>query len=253
MTANPVEKKFGRQTVLYVVISVLLLGAPSLLQLADPGQADAFFYLAEACAFFLGFAHVYLLYRLVPSIPRASFGKGLLFTLLLVVAGILAGAVAYYFLSLDYRFLTYPVAFLLPWFCYQVYVLFRKIPARDYKVWYYPLDEAMPDLDMIDLSQIQVVQFVFPKTPEDATQTNFTSKAPLNMTLGQLFFIFINDYNAKNVQSPIAYLARSGQPYGWFFYRKQTGLAKPFYFDADLSFRDNRIATNEFIYAERVG
>jgi hypothetical protein len=110
----------------------------------------------------------------------------------------------------------------------------------------------MPDLDMIDLSQIEVIQFVFTKNPNDSTQTNFTSKAPLNMTLGQLFFIFINDYNDKNVQHPIGYLKATREPFGWLFYRKKKLFNQKHFFDADLTFRDNGIQPNERIYAIRV-
>ncbi|MDP4213187.1 MAG: TssN family type VI secretion system protein [Bacteroidota bacterium] len=252
MADDRITKKYGKRSFLYALILVILLGLISLLQWSETSQADSYYYFGQALVLCLGAGHVLLMYKFVPPISPDDFRKGLLFTLLLMLAAALAAAVLYYFILLDYRFLTYILPFVIPYLCWQACRFFFQIPSRTYKSWYYPLNEEMPDLDMIDLSQIEVVQFVFFKNPQDTTQTNFTSKAPLNMTLGQLFFIFINDYNDKNVQNPISYLKSSGQPYGWLFYRKKKWLGQQHFFDADLSFRDNSIQPNEFIYAVRV-
>ena len=72
------------------------------------------------------------------------------------------------------------------------------------------------------------------------------------MTLGQLFFIFINDYNEKNSQNTIEYLESKNSPYGWLFFRKKKWFKRKHYFDPALSFRQNAIQPNEFIYAIRV-
>jgi hypothetical protein len=236
----------------YSLILAVLLGFISLLQWTSPNQADSYYYLAQAAALVLGIGHVWLLYYYVPQIRPADFGKGLLLTVILMLGSVVAGAVAYHFLGLDYRFLTYVLPFPLPYLCWQVFRFFVQIPRPVYKAWYYPLEEEMPDLDMMDLSQVEVVQFVFSKDAGDTVQTNFTSKAPLNMTLGQLFFIFINDYNDRNAQHPIGYLDSARQPFGWLFYRKMKWFRMRHFFDADLSFRDNSIQPNEFIFAMRV-
>lgn len=252
MADKGLVKKYGRKPFLYAFISVMFLGLTGLLQWVDPGGADTYFYFAQALVLILGIVHVFLLYRFIPQISRRDFGKGLGITLLIMLAGTIAAAVAYHFLHLDYRFLTYILPFMVPYLCWQVFRVFFQIPSPTFKTWYYPLNEEMPDLDMIDLSQIEVVQFVFSKNPQDATQTNFTAKAPLNMTLGQLFFIFINDYNDKNAQHPIHYLESADQPYGWLFYRKKKWFNQKEFLDSDLSFRNNAIQPNEFIYAVRV-
>ena len=255
MAENRIEKKYGKKPFLYALILVILLGFISLLQWTDTNQSDLYYYYAQALVLALGIGHVLLMYKFVPQITFGDFWKGFLFTVLLMLAGTISAAVLYYFIQsdqLDYRFLTYILPFIVPYLCLQVYRLFFQIPPAVYKSWYYPVNEEMPDLDMIDLSQIEVIQFVFSKDPHDTTQTNFTSKAPLNMTLGQLFFIFINDYNDKNIQHPIGYLKSAQQPFGWLFYRKKKWFSHKHFFDADLSFRDNRIQPNEFIYAIRV-
>jgi hypothetical protein len=252
MAENQVVKKYGKKPFVYALILVILLALISLLQRTNSDQTDAYYYFAQVLALMLGTLHVWLSGRFMPQISRNEFWKGLAATLLLMLLATLAAVTLYYFLLLDYRFLTCILPFVIPYLCWHAIRLFFQIPARLYKSWYYPLNADMPDLDMIDLSQIEVVQFVFSKTPGDSTHTNFTSKAPLNMSLGQLFFIFINDYNDKNIQNPIGYLKPDRQPFGWHFFRKKKWFNQKQYFDADLSFRDNYIQPNEFIYAVRV-
>jgi hypothetical protein len=252
MADNLVTKKYGKGPVLYVLVSTLILALAGLLQRAAADNTDTYFYFAQALTFILGILHVYCLYRFIPQLDPGSFWYGLGITLLIMLIGVLAAAIAYYYLRLDNRFLTYILPFILPYICWQVYRVFFQIPVARYKSWYYPLNAEMPDLDMIDLSKIEVVQFVFSKNPADATQTNFTAKAPLNMTLGQLFFIFINDYNDKNEQQPIQYLQSPGQPSGWLFFRKKKWFNQKEYMDPDLSFLNNAIGPNESIYAVRV-
>jgi hypothetical protein len=251
MAENRVVNKYGKKPLLYALVMTILTGIIGLLGWININQADSYYYFAQSLVFVVGIVHTWLMYKFLPVTP-GDFWKGLLLTVLIMCAGALAVAIVYYFIHLDYRFLTYIFAFIVPFLCWQVYQGFFQIPAAVYKAWYYPLDQEMPDLDMIDLSQIEVVQFVFSKKLQDATQTSFTSKAPLNMTLGQLFFIFINDYNDKNVQHHIEYLKSAQDPFGWLFYRKTKWFNKKHFFDAELSFRDNSIQPNELIYAERV-
>ena len=251
MAENQVVRKYGKKPSLYVSIAAIVTALPGLLQWVDNNQADLYYYFAQALVFIIGIGHVYLVYHFIPINPN-DFWSGFLITVLIMFIAAGAAAVLYYFVRLDYRFLTYTLTFIIPYVCWQAYRYFFQIPAPVYKAWYYPVNEEMPDLDMIDLSQIEVVQFVFCKKIHDPSQTSFTSKAPLNMTLGQLFFIFINDYNDKNAQQHIDYLKSAQEPFGWLFYRKTKWFNRKQFFDADLSFRNNSIQANELIYAERV-
>ena len=252
MAENRMVKKTGNAILFYTLILVVLLSLVSLLQWTSHLMADSYYYFSQILSFALGIAHVFFMYRFVSRIHPDDFWKGFGFTFLIMVLAAVAGCLAYYELRLDYRFLTYLLPFILPFLCWQAFRFFFRIPSPLYKSWYYPLNQEMPDLDMIDLSQIEVVQFVFSKNPQEGSQTNFTSKAPLNMTLGQLFFVFINDYNDKNTQQPISYLQSAQQPFGWLFFRKKKWFGARHFFDANLSFRENGIQPNELIYAVRV-
>jgi hypothetical protein len=253
MTGPLTAKNNRKKIIIYTLVAVILFAATSLLEWADPESVDFFFYMALGIALGLGVLHIYLLYEfLLDPTYRDEFWVGFLLTILLALAGAAAGAVLYHYLKLNFYFLTYGLAFVLPYVCWKTYRYFLRIPAPVYKPWYYPLQAEMPDLDMIDLSQIEVVQFVFHKKIQDNSQTNFTSKAPLNMSLGQLFFIFINDYNEKNIQQTIEFLDGQSSPNGWLFFRKKKWFSRRHFFDPDLSFRDNLIQPNEFIYAIRI-
>ena len=250
MSANSMGK--GRMRgLLYIFIFVLLLSSCGLLEWIDPYSADFYFYIAFILALGLGILHIMLGPKFLGVGSSLSFNRGLLLILLILVLSGLVMAVIFYRLNLPYYFISFVVAFALPFFIWHSYRLFIQIPSARYKRWFYPIDERMPDLDMIDLSEIVVVQFVFSKKPEDGKQTNFTSKAPLNMSLGQLFFIFINDYNERNSQQTISYLDVDNQPFGWFFYKEKGWFKKKYYYDPELSFKENGIEPNRTIYVVR--
>ncbi|MBS1948737.1 MAG: hypothetical protein JST47_13320 [Bacteroidetes bacterium] len=251
MAGNIIEKKYGKKTFFYLLIATALVSAVGLLQFAGSDAADKFYYLAEFLCLGMGALHVTLMYRFLP-VQKTEFGKGLLATLVILLCSTAIVGIIYYLRKSNFSFLAYAIVFIVPYLCYQVYCFLLVIPKAEYKLWYYPVNTEMPDLDMIDLSQIEVVQFIFNKKPQDSVQTSFTSKAPLNMTLGQLFFIFINDYNEKNAQNTIAWMNEQKAPFGWVFYRKRKWFSKNFYFDPDLSFRDNRIQPNEMVHALRI-
>ena len=141
--------------------------------------------------------------------------------------------------------------FSLPFFILLSFNRFREIPPRAYKKWYYPAGSPMPDLDLLDLTKILVVQFEFPKQASDPQPTNFKAKAPVEMRFGELFFIFLNDYQEQHPDSPIQYLDDQNQPFGWIFYRKSAWWQSGKYFDPDLTFRENQVADNEIIICER--
>lgn len=251
MAIKSVGKQLRNRTFLYGLVTIILLAATGLLGWTNITLTGNYYYLAQALALGLGILHVILMYKFLPLNPD-SFGKGFGITFLLMLLAAIALAILYYYLRLNYAFITFLFPFIIPYLCWHTYRAFTEIPPASYKVWHYPVNEKMPDLDMIDLSRIEVVQFVFNKKQQDLTQVNFTSKAPLDMSLGQLFFIFINDYNEKNAQSTIEFLNAQQQPYGWLFYRKKKWLNGRYYFDPNLTFRENIIRPNEFIYAQRI-
>lgn len=202
----------------------------------------------------LGFLHVGLLYEVLDWLDQQVFWKGFLMTLFYLAMGILA---IYLIKKVPYikadpkTFMSATVLFVLPYVLGWALAYWLQIPYKLYKAWFYPLNQPEPDTDLIDLSQILVIQFEFPKVAGDTRYTNFTAKAPVNMSLGQLFFVFINEYNYRNKDKPLQYIDEYGSPHGWVFHRKVPWYKKKKFFDPDLTFRENFVLNNDVIVATR--
>jgi Type VI secretion system, TssN len=75
---------------------------------------------------------------------------------------------------------------------------------------------------------------------------------PEGQTLGTLFHYFINFHNTKRSNlsnAPIQFKSNKNKPYGWVFY-KFTQSNKKEYLDANKTLTENRVLSNETIYAE---
>lgn len=168
----------------------------------------------------------------------------------MMVAGSIGIALIYYFKGGDYAFLSAIIAFIVPYVVGRAWVHFIGIPDPVYKKWYYPLEGDMPDVDLVDLSKILVIQFEMTKKAGDALLTNFKTKAPVNMTLGELFLIFINDYNENN-QEFIGVVDGDKSPYGWVFYLQKGFFKRKRYLDPDYTFYQNHNMDNDIVRAER--
>ncbi len=252
MPVSSIGKQLRNRIIWYCFAMVMILSLISLSQQISETSIDSYYILALILVIALGIIHVRLMYKYLQFPLSENFGRPLLITIIIMALSAVIIAVIYYFLKLNYGFITFLLPFIIPFICYRTYQHFIQIPSAEYKLWYYPVNSSMPDIDAIDLSQVLVVQFVFSKSQSDLTKTNFTAKAPINMTMGQLFFIFINDYNEREQQGDIAFLNSQNLPYGWLFYCKKGWLNKKTFFDTDLSFKDNFVHSNEFIYADRV-
>ena len=250
---KPTRPKAVTRTAFYTAIAALLLMLTGSL-----GLADADFGSSYALIMFgflvVGCLHVWALHRWLPQ-KTGSLVKEFGFTLLvaLVATGLLAAL--YRFVAEDMPkalgVATALVAFVFPIVVAGVYVAFLRIPPKEYKQWYYPLGQSLPDMDLLDLSRVLVIQFEFTKQADETAFTNFRAKAPVAMLLGELFFIFLNDYNDRNPDNPIAYLDAARQPYGWTFYKKNNWYQRRRYLDPDLTFQANKIVDNETIVAVR--
>ena len=240
-------------SVLYIIGMLLFLMATGLLGLLPASSLQGWYLLAQLLAFGLGIGHLYLLYRFLPQLDANRLVPGLLATLLLalVAMGSIMLLHQFVFRTDELAFGTCVIPFAIPYLFAWVYRMYCHIPRREYKIWYYPLGKPMPDLDLIDLSKILLIQFELPKKITDTTATNFKAKAPVQMTLGELFLIFLNDYNEQNSASGIQVTDEQNVPIGWHFYYKKRWPASRNYFDPDLTFQQNNIRDNLIIRAQR--
>ncbi len=252
---KPPKPKAVTRTALYTVVAALLLLLTGSLGLtgADFGSSYAlsmFGFLVVGCV------HVWALHRWLPQ-RTGTLIKEFGFTLLVAVAATGLLAALYRFVDEDLAkglgVATALVAFVFPIVVAGVYAAFLRIPPKAYKQWYYPVGQSLPDMDLLDLSRVLVIQFEFTKQFDETAFTNFRAKAPVSMLLGELFFIFLNDYNDRNPDSPVAYLDAAQQPYGWTFYKKHHWYQRRRYLGPDLTFQANKVVDNETIVAVRNG
>jgi hypothetical protein len=242
------------QGLIYGILAGLLLGAVGFAGTFDSANFQRYYFLVQLLALGLGVVHLWLSSRFAPSV-FATFGQGIVATLLILLLAMIFALVLYQqtdYLATRWPFVTSLLPFVIPFIVSQAYRYYLQIPPADYRKWYYPINGDMPDLDLLDLSKILVIQFEFHKTPDDANFTNFKAKAPVAMTLGDLFLVFINDYNERTPASPINYTDAAGRPFGWVFTKKSTWWQRQVYLDPSLDFNQNRLIDNDTIIARRV-
>jgi hypothetical protein len=210
----------------------------------------------QALALVWGILHAWLLSVYLPTLRNAKPINHLWFTVLLTLLAIMAVVVLAYAtkgdgIGANYAFalMLFPLGVLVK----AAYQAFLHIPDKVYEPWFYPVGQPTPNLDLVDLSQILLIQFEFAKKPDDKILTNFKAKAPKQMTLGELFLIFLNDYNERHPQGPIDYLNPQGKPYGWLFYVRSGSWFTPNrYLDHDFNFLQNALVDNDIIITQRV-
>jgi hypothetical protein len=144
------------------------------------------------------------------------------------------------------------IPFLLPYFFRESYRAWRAIPYRQYKLWHYNPLAPSPDLARMDLNHFMVVHFWMTRRYNEALYHDFSSKAPYQMRLSDLFAIFLSDYNQLKPDQALQYLDSQGQPFGWLFYAKKPWWQGRQYYDPDLTFQDNFLRQGNIIVAQRV-
>lgn len=251
MSGTPIVRHNIRPFLIYAFILIILLSASGLLKYINTDYVDWYYILASTLAFGCGFIHAKLMYKIFYTGAPQNFRTGILLTGSLVLISIILTFVLYFILKLNLNFLTFQLAFVLPFLIDQTYSFFLKIPINEYKLWFYPLDEQIPIIDMIDTSETEVLKFVLSKNLTSVTQTSFTLDIPVDIPLGQVFYNLINKYNETNLLNTIQYVNDNNETCGWLFFIKKDGSKKKHFVDPDLSFSRNNIKSNEIIYAVR--
>jgi len=139
--------------------------------------------------------------------------------------------------------------FLLPLLFLYAYNAWLAIPPKIYRKWFYPVDRAVP---LIELNDTVRLNFRVAKAPDDAALATYTVKAPIDRTLHDLFHYMIYSHNAEeNPEQPILYHEHNheGSLLGWIFYKQSfLGLSKQF-LDPALTLTNSGIKPNDVIIA----
>jgi hypothetical protein len=144
------------------------------------------------------------------------------------------------------------IPFMLPFFFWESFLAWRAIPPRRYKLWHYNPLAPSPDLSRMDLNHFMVVHFWMTRRYGENLYHDFSSKAPYQMRLNDLFAIFLTDYNQLKPDQALQYVDGQGQAYGWLFYAKQPWWRRRRYYDPDRTFQDNFLRQGSIIVAQRV-
>ena len=162
-----------------------------------------------------------------------------------------------YFSPLKPFFLLFPTAclvFTFPILFQSIFDFAMAVPAVEYKKWYYPQKVEIPDLDKVDFTNSYVLTLEVRKKDNERMPTFMKFKAPLNnINFGDMFFLYLYEYNEAHREGPIEYMDANQKIYGWLFYIKpKHWWNSKRVLDPSLTIRENKIKENGVIVPERV-
>lgn len=252
-----VLKKYGVISLIYVLLLSILLATPTLFLLFDLNISDiGLLLLAQVFILILGIAHVVLNPSAIPWYKDQPFKLQLLLILCILF-------LSYFFSDLSLSYIVSPKLRLV-WFLsllwFVVPILLNEtvnqlllVPPMVYKKWFYPLNERIDDPSDDELANPIVISFVFKKNEQTDEITTFRAKAPVGMTLGKLFYFFINDYNDRHPDSQITFLNKEGEPQGWVFLKiKNKFLGSKDAIDPETSIYSNNIKENDVLICSKI-
>jgi len=143
--------------------------------------------------------------------------------------------------------------FLIPTLIYATFIKAVAIPAKIYHTWAVDLkDGEYPEISDEEYKELIVITLVFQKSNDSLNRTEFRARAPIRIDFGRMFYFFVNDYNIRNVDSPINMNDESGIPQNWVFYLKPEWYGTSKYVDPTLPLYMNGVEENSVIICERV-
>lgn len=250
-------KPYSKSTIIYLVVFVFffaVIGVSALPVFFD-NTLTAFVFL-QVYFLLLGCCHVYFIEKkLTWTGEEKSLLPEILFTILVAVFGCIAYMLIYNWLNKNGFagiLATSIILFVIPFFFYQAFNRAMQIPLKVVKQWFYPVNEEMEEPEDSKMKNLVVISFEFQKQDSDNQVTNFRAKAPRDMEFGQLFYFFINDYNAIHTNSEIQFTNSSGESQGWIFYKKpkwHSLVTK--YIDSEKTIFTNNIVENDVIICSR--
>jgi hypothetical protein len=252
MVTPDIKKSPYKVFIYYAIVSLVIFALINCIGLATSISVQSRFLLILMAYLIMGIIHIFLINIFFSDLNSQ---KKLLFTIVLTFLAVIAVLILNYFVFNKTSQALYTmglVLFPLPFLFIYTLQLYFNIPDKIFKKWYYPLDHTMPNLDLLDLSRILIIQFEFLKSTSETSSTNFKAKAPYNMPFGELFYIFISDYNESHPQNIIEVTNSQLEPYPWIFYKRSPWWKSRKYVDSDLTFQDNGILNNDIIICKRI-
>lgn len=250
-------KEFQSATLVYALVACAFFAAVACSGYWSVIQHHTVFYISYQAVFSLtGIAHVYWMHQFLKwSGDGRSVWLELGFTLVIAMLGSIGFMLVFRLVNherVEHDMATSIGAFLIPWFIAQSFYKACSIPAKVFRLWFYPVNQDIKEPDESLLRNPRIISFEFRKQTNDPHPTRFRAKAPAGMGMGELFYHFINDYNERFPDSRIQYLDAGGQAYGWTFYRKlkwYTWITRRL--RTDITVQLNRIREDDVIVCNR--
>ena len=246
-------KTYGK----YAIIFSLVLALFAAFSFLRPDDILYFYIGFQAYALVVGIVHWAMMGKKFGWKNRYSFIEKIEMSLLILLLSMIVTGVVVYCSPLQPFFILMPTALLLfvfPMLTVSVFDFAMAIPAEEYKKWLYPEKVEIPDMDKIDFANSYVLTFEVYKKDNERLPTFMKFKAPVStISFGDLFFMYLYEYNEANRESRIDYMDAAQQRYSWLFYVKPKHWweAKRMV-DPSLTVRENKIKENGIIVPFRV-
>jgi Type VI secretion system, TssN len=250
-------KKYGLASVIYILLVSLLLSFPTLFNLFRLNFSEITILLcAQIFILIIGILHVVFVPATLPWYKVQPFNMQLLFIICILLLAFFFSNLSLSDLQKHQLSLVWYLSLL--WFVIPVLLNktvneLVKIPQKEYKLWYYPVDQNIDDPSDGELENPVIISFIFKKNDYSDELTTFRAKAPVGMQVGRLFYFFINDYNVRHPEGVISYTNEHHEPYGWIFKKvrnKFLGLKEVI--DPDSSVYADEIRENDLLYCQRI-
>lgn len=181
----------------------------------------------------------------------------LLFLLFIVLISILVFSCLEYFFK-NKSFLFYPVlmsalTFFIPFLFQSSFEAAYDIPQPIWKLWQYPIPDPDSEFPEQKSGEKELLIFFEVKIKtSDTSNSPLPTKGPDNMTLGDLFYYLIRDYNLKK-ESKIEFIYNEvEETHKWWFRRKPKWYQRQRMLDPSSSLLQNNISNYTTIICERI-
>ena len=249
-------KKFGIASLLYVFFISLILALPTLLMFSENSNEVKLLIINQAFIIALGTLHVIISKKLLPWFGDQPFKMQIIFIICILLFGYLFSNIAFTFFVTSKVELVWAISllwFLVPILLNLAIIKLLEVPQKEFKKWQYPIGVNIEDPTDEEMENPVVISFVFLKNKQSLNTTIFRAKAPVGMSLGRLFYFFINDYNSSHPEGLISYINEENkETEQWMFFKskiKMLNIKEPL--DPEDSIYGNNIKENDILICNR--
>ncbi len=250
-------KRYGISSLFYVLLVSLFLSSTTLSLFLQPmiGEMAALLF-AQFIIVAIGTLHVLFASKMLPWYTGQGFNMQIVFIICILLFGYFFSNICFtFFVGTNIAIVWYLslLWFFVPVLLNQTITKLLEVPPKQFKQWVYPLNQTIPDPSDEEMENPVVISFEFNKNTDSGHATTFRAKAPVGMSLGRLFYFFINDYNSRHPEGTIRFIDEKNVPYPWTFFKiknKLFGIKTAL--DPDDSIYNSDIRENDVLICNRV-